>query len=122
VVGAITLSNAAAAIHARLAGHSALSKALAAFNASPEHAPAAKVPELKEAIGAVNSGPLGANSVPNPPNPLKNVAFDALGHANAIGYVVCGLAGLIAALLVVLMLGVSPHDSMITKQSLSSQD
>jgi len=122
VVGAITLSNAAAAIHARLAAHPALSRALAAFNASPEHASAAKAPKLEEAVGAVNSGPLGANSVPSPPNPLKNVAFDALGHANAIGYVVCGLAGLVAALLVVLMLGGTPHDSMITEQSLSSQD
>ena len=44
----------------------------------------------------MNSGPLGANSVPDPPNPLKNVAFDALGHANSIGYLICGLAGLLA--------------------------
>ena len=87
---------------------------MAVFNAS-----AAKHPALKPVVGAVNSGPLGANSVPNPPNPLKNVAFDALGHANSIGYVVCGVAAVIAALLVMLALGGGTHDSGITKASLA---
>jgi MFS family permease len=117
VVGAIALSNAAAAIHAKVASTPPLAHAVAAFNAS-----AARNPALKAAAGAVNSGPLGANSVPDPPNPLKHVAFDALGHANAIGYVVCGVAGLVAALLVVLALGGGSHQSMIAARSLAGQD
>jgi hypothetical protein len=90
-----------------------LSRALAAFNASAAHNPA-----LKAAVGAVNSGPLGANAVPNPPNPLKNVAFDALGNANSIGYLVCGIAALAAALLVVLAVRGGSHDTMILEESL----
>jgi MFS family permease len=117
VVGAVALSNAAATIHAKVTSTPALAHAVAAFNASAAHNPA-----LKEAAGAVSSGPLGANSVPDPPNPLKHVAFDALGHANAIGYVVCGIAGLVAALLVVLALGGGTHQPMIAERSLSEQD
>jgi len=113
VIGAITLSNAAAAIHAKLASTPALSRALAAFNAAAAH-----VPALKAAVGAVNSGPLGANAVPNPPNPIKNVAFDALGHANSIGYLVCGIAALAAALLVVFGITGATHDAMISEESL----
>jgi MFS family permease len=119
VIGAVTLSNAAAAIHAKLASNPAISRALTAFDASPAHAPAAKAAALKEAVGAVNSGPLGANSVPDPPNPLKNVAFDALGHANSIGYLICGIAGLVAALLVVFALAGGAHDAEISEESLS---
>ncbi|MFY9928677.1 MAG: hypothetical protein WAK82_11795 [Streptosporangiaceae bacterium] len=119
VIGAVTLSSAAAAIHTKLASNPALSRALAAFDASPAHAPAAKATALKEAVGAVSSGPLGANSVPDPPNPLKNVAFDALGHANSIGYLICGIAGLVAALLVVFALAGAAHDAGISEESLS---
>jgi MFS family permease len=122
VVGAITLSRAAAKIQATLAGNPPLSKALAAFEAAPAHAPAAKAAALKAAVGAVKSGPLGANAVPNPPNPLKNVAFDALGHANSIGYLVCGIAAVVSALLVILALGGGTHDSMIAEESLSADD
>ena len=104
VIGAVTLSRAATEIHTQVTGNSALSKALTAFNASAAHNPS-----LKPVVGAVNSGPLGANSVPDPPNPLKDVAFHALGHANSIGYVICGVAGLVAALLVVLALGGGTH-------------
>jgi MFS family permease len=117
VIGAITLSRAAAKIHATVASSPALSKAVAAFNASGAHSPAAKA-----AVGAVNSGPLGANAVPDPPNPLKDVAFHALGHANSIGYLVCGIAAVVSALLVVLALGGRSRDSMITKESLSADD
>jgi MFS family permease len=112
VVGAVTLSQAAAKIHTTVTSSPALSKALAAFNAS----------SAKAAVGAVNSGPLGANSVPNPPNPIKTVAFDALGHANSTGYVICGIAGLVAALLVMLALGGRTHDSMISQRSLGTDD
>ena len=117
VVGAITLSRAAADIQAKLASDAALARRLAVFNAS-----AVKHPALKPVVGAVNSGPLGANSVPNPPNPLKNVAFDALGHANSIGYLVCGIAALVAALLVVLALGGGTRDSGITAASLAEDE
>src|SRR6201995_4183310 len=103
-VGAVTLSRPAAQIHTTVPSSPTLSKALAAFNASAAHKPS-----LKPVVGAVNSGPLGANSVPDPPNPLKDVAFHALGHANSIGYVICGVAGLVAALLVVLALGGGTH-------------
>ena len=117
VVGAITLSRAAADIQAKLASDSALARRLAVFNAS-----AAKNPALKPVVGAVNSGPLGANSVPNPPNPLKNVAFDALGHANSIGYLVCGIAALVSALLVMLALGGGTRDNVITRESLAEEE
>ncbi|HEX3753415.1 MAG TPA: MFS transporter [Streptosporangiaceae bacterium] len=112
VVGAVTLSQAAAKIHTTVTSSPALSKALAAFNAS----------SAKAAVGAVNSGPLGANSVPSPPNPIKTVAFDALGHANSTGYVICGIAGLVAALLVVAALGGRTHDAMISQRSLGTDD
>jgi hypothetical protein len=112
VVGAVTLSRAAAEIHTKVASSPALAKALAAFNAAPAHASGAKAAALKGAVGAVSSGPLGANSVPNPPNPIKTVAFDALGHANSIGYVICGIAGVVAALLVMLALGGRTHDNI----------
>ncbi|HEY4462225.1 MAG TPA: MFS transporter [Streptosporangiaceae bacterium] len=129
VVGAIALSRAAASIHASLTSDPALSRALVAFNAAPAHAPAAQQAALKAAVGAVNSGPLGANAVPAtvtangttiPFNPLKDVAFYALGHAYSIGYVVCGLAAVVAALLVALALGGRARDNMVTEESLGS--
>jgi MFS family permease len=128
VVGAIALSRAAAEIHTKLASSPSLSQALAAFNAAPAHAPAALQPALKAAVGAVNSGPLGANAVPGtisangkiiPFNPLKDVAFQALGHAYSIGYVVCGIAAVVAALLVTLALGGRARDTMVTEESLA---
>jgi MFS family permease len=130
VVGAVALSRAAADIHAKLASDPSLSHALAAFNASAAHAPAAVAPQLKAAIGAVNSGPLGANAVPGtvtangrtvPFNPLKDVAFQALGHAYAIGYVICGIAAVVAALLVTLALRGGARDSMVTEESLAQE-
>jgi MFS family permease len=105
VIGAVALSRAAADIHAQVTSNPALSKALAAFNAAPAHASGAQAAALKSAVGAVNSGPLGANAIPDPPNPLKDVAFHALGSANSIGYVICGVAGLVAAALVIATLG-----------------
>ena len=59
------------------------------------------------AVAAVKSGPLGQNGVPAqvpgpdgkliPFNPLKDVAFHALSHGYALGYLVCGIAALVAA-------------------------
>jgi hypothetical protein len=118
VIGAVTLSRAAAGIHAQVSSDPALSKALNAFNSSAEHATGAKAAALKQAAGAVNSGPLGANAVPDPPNPIKEVAFHALGSANSIGYVICGIAGLVAALLVIVALGggSGPADGVLTRR------
>ncbi|GHF71055.1 MFS family permease [Amycolatopsis bartoniae] len=118
VVGAIALSNAASQIQAKIAESPALQSALAAFNAAPAHAPAAERPEVEAAVGAVNSGPLGANAVPASVNPLKDVAFHALGHAYSIGYVVCGVAALVAAFLAGVVLRGAAHKPMVTEESL----
>ena len=55
----------------------------------------------------------------SPFNPLKDVAFHALGHAYSIGYVVCGIAVVVAALLVTLALGGRAHDTMVTEELLA---
>jgi len=102
IVGAIALTNAANAISAKIAGSPKLQSAMDAFNSSTDVPPPLK--------GAVNSGPLGANAIPNPPNPLKDVAFHALSHAYSIGYLVCGIAALLAALVAALMLGGRQHE------------
>ena len=102
VVGAIALTNAANAISAKVASSPALASAVKKFNASPDIPPPLK--------GAVNSGPLGANAIPNPPNPLKDVAFHALSHGYAIGFVICGIAALVAALIAAVLLGGRPHE------------
>jgi hypothetical protein len=109
IIGAVALSQAAAAIRQQLAAHPALSDAYAAFLASPAHVPAAARPAVEGAVHAVTSGPLGANAVPAtvttpdgtvvPFNPLKHVAFDALSHSYSIGFLLCGAAALLAALL-----------------------
>ena len=109
VVGAVALSQAAAGIKSKLAASAALRSALAAFNAAPAHVPAAQRASVQAAVGAVNSGPLGANAVPAtvpgaggktmPFNPLKDVAFHALSHAYSVGYLVAGIAALAAAVL-----------------------
>jgi hypothetical protein len=46
-----------------------------------------------------------------PFNLLRDVAFHALGHAYSIGYVVCGVAVVVAALLVTLALGGRARDT-----------
>ncbi len=129
VIGAIALSRAANDMHAKIATSPTLQKALAAFNGAPAHVPAAQRPSVEAAVGAVNSGPLGANAVPAqvpgpdgklvPFNPLKDVAFHALDHAYAVGYVVCGIAALVAAVLAVLFIGGDTHETLITADSLN---
>jgi MFS family permease len=128
VVGAIALSRAAATISDKLAGNPALQKALADFNAAPGSAPAAQRPELEAAVGAVNSGPLGANAVPGtvrlpdgstrPFNPLQDVAFHALDHAYSLGYVVVGVAALVAAALAFFVVGGGGHETLLNRESL----
>jgi MFS family permease len=111
IIGAIALGQAAATMRAREAGSAALRQALKAFVASPAHVPAAQRPALEAAVRAVQSGPLGANAVPAtvtqpggkivPFNPLQPIAFDALGHAYALGFILSGAAAVLAALLTV---------------------
>jgi MFS family permease len=102
IVGAIALTNAANAISRHIATSPSLHAAVTGFNSNPHLPPALK--------GAVNSGPLGANAIPNPPNPLKDVAFHALSHGYAIGYLVCGIAALVAAAIAAAMLGGRRHE------------
>jgi hypothetical protein len=53
-----------------------------------------------------------------PFNPLKDVAFHALDHAYSLGYVVCGIAALVAAVLAAVALGGTAHRPMVTEESL----
>jgi MFS family permease len=106
VIGAIALSHAAAEMRDKLTGSADLQSALEGFKAG---AP-------PEAVGAVTSGPLGANAVPG--NPLKDVAFAALGHAYSLGYVVCGIAALVAAALAAGALGGTANRPLVTEESL----
>ncbi len=119
VIGAIALTKAADAVAAQVAASPQLSAALQAFNQAPAHAPAAQKAQVEAAVGAVNSGPLGANAVPSsitlpdgssqPFNPLKDIAFHALSDAYAIGYLICGIAALVAALIAAVLLGGRRH-------------
>jgi MFS family permease len=106
VIAAIALSKAAAEIQAKLASTPALQHAMAGFSTS---AP-------PPVVGAVKSGPLGANAIPG--NPLKDVAFHALDHAYSLGYVVCGIAALVAAALAAGALRGEAHRPMVTEESL----
>ena len=129
VIGAVALSRAAGAVQAQLAASPALRGALAAFNAAPAHVPAAQRPAVEAAVGAVNSGPLGANAVPAtvpgpggkliPFNPLKDVAFHALSHAYSIGYIVCAVAALLAAAVAVAAVGGRAHETLLDPHTLS---
>jgi len=129
IVGAVALSQAAARISGALAGSPALRAALASFSAAPAHVPAAQRPSVAAAVGAVNSGPLGANAVPAtvpgpggkpvPFNPLQGVAFHALSHGYAIGYLICGIAALVAALLALLAVRGEVRETLLDPQTLA---
>jgi hypothetical protein len=111
IIGAIALSKAASTMRAQLARSADLRQSLTAFYSSPAGVPAAQRPAVEAAVQAVRSGPLGANAVPAtvtqpggkvvPFNPLQPIAFDALGHAYALGFVLSGAAAVAAALLTV---------------------
>ncbi len=106
VIGSIALSQAAAEMHSKIASSPHLQAALDAFS---KHAPA-------PVVGAVKSGPLGANAIPD--NPLKNIAFHALDHAYSLGYIVCGVAALVAAVLAAVALQGTADRPMVTEESL----
>lgn len=119
IIAAVALSRAASAIHGKIAASPALQHALAGFYHAAASAPIAQRPQLAAAVAAVKSGPLGANAVPAtvhlpnghtvPLNPLKDVAFHALGSAYSLGYVVVGAAAAVSAVLVLLVLRVDAH-------------
>jgi MFS family permease len=132
VIGAVALSQAAAQISRTVSGSASLRGALAGFSASAAHAPAAQRPALEAAVHAVQSGPLGANAVPAtvpvpgghvvPFNPLKDVAFHALSHAYSIGYVICAVAALAAALLAVVGVGGRAHETQTDPRTLTEAE
>jgi MFS family permease len=129
VIGAVALSRAQHLLNAKVAGSPALQKALAAFEAAPAHVPAAQRATVEAAVGAVKSGPLGANAVPSavpgaggklePFNPIKDAAFHALSNAYSVGYVVCGISALLAAALALFFLGGSSRDIQVSERSLA---
>jgi len=109
IVGAVALTNAANGITAKLAASPALQKAFDAFNASSQVPPPVK--------GAVNSGPLGANAIPAPLNPLKDAAFTSLSHGYAIGFLICGIAALLAAVIAAVALGGRSHSAAFVEKA-----
>jgi MFS family permease len=122
IIGAVALSRAASAIQEKVAVTPSLQHALTGFYHSVAAAPAAQRDKLAAAVAAVKSGPLGANAVPAtatlpnghqvPLNPLKEVAFHALGNAYSFGYVVVGCAAAVSAVLVLAVLRTdSRHDA-----------
>lgn len=129
VIGAVALSRAAAQIASKVHSSPALSSALEKFYGSAAHAPPAQRAQVEAAIGAVKSGPLGANGVPAtvttpdgktmPFNPVKDVAFHALDSAYSLGYIICGIAAAIAAALAIFALRGSTRDAQIAQESLA---
>ncbi|KUO15825.1 MFS transporter [Streptomyces dysideae] len=126
VVGAIALSRAAHEISDKVASDPALGHALDTFNASAATAPEGQREAVEGAIGAVNSGPLGANAVPEtialpdgstaPFNPLKDTAFEALGNAYSLGYLIVGLCAIAAAVVTVVLIRGDRPDAPVTAE------
>jgi MFS family permease len=129
VIGAVALSQAASQIQGKIAASPALRRALATFEHAPAHVPAGQRASVEAAVNAVKSGPLGANGVPAtvpgpkgtpvPFNPLKDIAFHALGQAYSLGYLICGAAALAAALLAATALHGLAHRPLVTEESLA---
>ncbi len=129
VVGAVALSRAANEISVKVASNETLAAALQRFNASAASAPEGQRQAVQGAIGAVNSGPLGANAVPSaitlpdgsavPFNPLKDTAFHALGNAYSLGYLIVGICAVAAALVAMVFIGGRAHDTLVSEESLN---
>jgi len=123
VIGAVALSQAAARIRQRLAASPSLRHALSAFYSSPALVPAAQRPAVEAAVHAVQSGPLGANAVPatiatsgghvQAFNPLQPVAFDALSHSYSLGFLLSGVAALLAAVLTATAMRAQGDDTLL---------
>ena len=129
VLGAVALSRAASAIQSAVNTSPALHQAVTAFYASPAQAPATERPTLEAAVGAVRSGPLGANGVPAtvpgpngtsiPFNPLHETAFHALGSAYSLAYLIAGIAALVGAVIAVTLIGGRGQDIPVAAQAAS---
>lgn len=114
ILGAVALSRAANSIASAVSASPALQHAVAGFYAAPALAPAADRAQLQTAVGAVRSGPLGANGVPAtvpgpdgkaiPFNPLHEAAFHALGGAYSLAYLIAGIAAAAAVLVTVTLI------------------
>jgi MFS family permease len=123
VIGAVALSQAAAQIRQRLAASPALRHAFAGFVSAAAKAPAAQRASLEAAVHAVQSGPLGANAVPatitlpgghvQAFNPLQPVAFQALSHSYSLGFLLSGVAALLAALLTAMGMRAQGDDTLL---------
>ncbi|RLV48450.1 MFS transporter [Nocardioides mangrovicus] len=111
IIGAIALTNAANSIQSTLDSTPKLKAAYEGLLAA-----AKGNPKLEPVAGALQSGPLGQNAIPNPPNPIKDVAFHALSHAYGIGYLVCGIAAVVAALIAAFMLGGRVHNDAFAEE------
>jgi hypothetical protein len=53
-----------------------------------------------------------------PFNPLKPIAFDALGHSYALGFVLSGVAALIAAALTLIGMRAGTDDTLLDLEQL----
>ena len=101
-------------------GAIALGQAAARFNAV---LPSAGLPadQAAAAAGAARAGgPLAVNGIEpgQPGSAAHQLAFDALGHGYALGYVVCAAASLAAAILTVAALRGGRHDNIVRQEAL----
>ncbi|HVT70469.1 MAG TPA: hypothetical protein VHF26_22175, partial [Trebonia sp.] len=65
---------------------------------------AREAPQVPRSLLAA-AGPLGLDSPARPAGAaVQRIAFDALGHAYSLGFVICGVCGLLASLLVLCVL------------------
>lgn len=56
-----------------------------------------------------------------PFNPLQDTAFHALSHAYSIGYLICGIAALAAALLAVTAVRGRASETLLDPQALADE-
>jgi MFS family permease len=106
-----------------LVGAVALSQAASTFTA---HLPGAGLPPDQVSVArevAAEGGPLAVNGLPPgvPGSAAHQIAFDALGHGYSIGYVVCGIAAAVAAVLTVIALRGGRGDSIVEQEALIEQ-
>ncbi|WP_194894397.1 MFS transporter [Catenulispora pinisilvae] len=102
-------------------GAVALGRAAARFGAA---LPAAGLPAGQEgAARAVSQagGPLAVNGIEpgQPGSAAHQIAFDALGHGYALGYVVCGVAALAAAVVTIAALRGGRSDNTVRPEALA---
>lgn len=101
-------------------GTVALSEAAGGFasGVTAAHLPAAQAQAAMDV--AAEGGPLAVNGIPpgQPGSAAHQIAFAALGHGYAIGYVVCGAAALIAAVLTVATMRGGRSDTLIRPEAL----